>query len=57
MLEWNLQGYDGQLLPPSRIGVLSPEAPEDLIDQLVGAMSDYYEAQRPPNFRETEDET
>ena len=51
VLGWNFTGYDGAVLPLGRAGVVSENAPYDLIDQLIGSMSDYYESQRPPVFR------
>ena len=56
VVEWNLLGYDGNEIQPNRAGVTGELTPPDLVDQLVGAMSDYYEAQRPPIFREPKDE-
>lgn len=52
VVEWNLQGYDGTVLPVGRLGVISPLAPFDLLDQAYGEIRDYYDSQRPPDFRE-----
>lgn len=51
VVEWHLLDYEGDELQPNRAGVTGDMTPADLIDQLIGAMSDYYEAQRPPIFR------
>ena len=54
VLEWRLLDVNGQLIPASRKGITGDDVPSDLIDQVVGEVSDYYEAQRPKVFRESE---
>ena len=51
--EWNLVGIDGSVLPLSAEAIRGDNAPHDLIDQLIGEMSDFYEEQRPAAFRES----
>ena len=52
--DWNLLDYEGQPIERSRAGIESKSTPPDLIDQAIGAISDYYEALRPPAFRKKE---
>ena len=48
IVEWNLLGYDGEPLPQGRAGVMSDVAPPRLIDAVIDAAGDFYEAQSPP---------
>lgn len=53
VLEWTLIGIDGEALLLGGLAIRGDNAPHDLIDQLIGEMSDFYESQRPPAFRES----
>ena len=51
--EWNFVGIDGNALQLGGEAIRGDNAPHDLIDQLIGEMSEFYEEQRPPAFRES----
>ena len=51
--EWNFVDYNGSAFMPDRGGLNNSEAPIDLIEQLIDAMDDFYDAQRPPVFRKS----
>lgn len=50
--EWNLLDVVGEPIPLSRQGLEGDAVPIDLIEQAVDAIADFYDAQRPPVFRE-----
>ena len=47
VLSWTLLGYSGVTLPASRVGVMSEQAPAELLDVAVDAIVEFYEARRP----------
>lgn len=51
VVEWNLLDYEGNPITADRAGIQHELTPSDLIEQMVVAVLDYYEAQRPPKFR------
>ena len=55
VLEWHLLDHEGNEIDATPDGIAGETVPPDLIDQAIGAISDYYEAMRPPPFREDED--
>ena len=44
---WTLRGYDGEVLEPNRAGISSPQAPAVLVDVVVDAIMEFYEARAP----------
>lgn len=44
---WTLVGFDGQPLQANRAGVTSEQAPADLLDCVIEAIVEFYEARRP----------
>ena len=55
VVEWNIQGYSGDVLPLTKEGVLSDDAPPDIIEQATIAIRDFYDAMRLPDFRNDEE--
>ena len=53
VLEWHLLDITGELIPANRKGITGENVPHDLMDQVIGEITDFYEAQRPKPFRES----
>ena len=47
VLSWTLIGYDGQPLPQGTAGLMSDEAPSELLDVVIDAIGEFYEERRP----------
>ena len=57
VVEWHILGFDGEPIPCNRDGLLGDNTPPDLVEVIIGRMSDYYDEQRPPPFRRSADDS